>query len=921
MFTAPDSSMKIARSRRRGCPVFGSTPAIAFLILLALSAPLAAQLPGTPGSAPAGGPNALSGSAADCADPLMAGTPQCFGLLQQSTSQMGAAGIMTMPASLPAARNYSDVEQLTKQPMGRTPLSTAPPEPLTEFQKFIAATTGQVLPIYGVDLFQGVPATFAPVNLTPVPPDYVIGPGDELRIRIWGQVNTQDNVRVDRTGDVYLPQVGPIHVAGLPFSELESHLRQAIGRVYKNFDLTVDLGQIRSIQVYVTGEARRPGVYTVSSLSTLVNAIFASGGPSVEGSLRRIELRRGGSTITSFDLYDLLLRGDKSKDAKLQDGDVIYIPPVGPQAAITGSVRSPGIYELASGESLRGLLEYAGGVTAVASSARISVERTEDRRSREAMEIADDAVGLTTKVKNGDLVRVYSIVPAYQKTVMLRGNVANPGRFAWHPGMRISDLIPDKNSLLTRNYWWRRARLGLPTPEFQPIPALEYMHQPSAGYPARVPLQAAPNAALEAGAQQSPAAAGAGGGGAAGNAGALGNQAAGARGALPAAGMAAAYMNGYGQPGYGTPPNPEQNQTLPAKERASEATIAAGQSTLSTVTRPPAKPLRVRLSAPEIDWDYALIQRLNPKTLKTEFIPFDLGKLVMDHDASQNLELQPGDVVTIFSEADIREPIAQQTKLVWLEGEFVHSGVYTVGPGETLRDLVQRAGGFTPNAYLYGSEFTRESTRAIQQQRIDEYVQNMNLSMQRGILDLAASPAVSAQDMASSAAASNVEQRLLADLKRIRATGRIVLEFKPGSRSIDSVPDIPLEDGDRFIVPPSPATVNVVGAVFDQNAFLYHQGQNVNSYLRLAGGPTKDADRGQAFLIRADGEVVSHGMASGPWGNEFNNLPVYPGDTILIPDKTLRPSTLRGVLDWTLIYSQIASQAAISAEFLTLLLP
>ena len=206
--------------------------------------------------------------------------------------------------------------------------------------------------------------------------------------------------------------------------------------------------------------------------------------------------------------------------------------------------------------------------------------------------------------------------------------------------------------------------------------------------------------------------------------------------------------------------------------------------------------------APEIDWDYAVIERLDPATLKTILIPFDLGKLVLQHDASQDLALQPGDVVSIFSQGDIRVPIAQQTKFVRLDGEFVHAGVYTVQPGETLRDLVQRAGGLTATAYLYGSEFTRESTRALQQRRMDEYVQTLEMQMQRGNLALASSPATSAQDLASGAAAQNSEQELLGRLRQMRATGRIVLEFRAGSSGLDVLPDIALEDGDRFVVPP-----------------------------------------------------------------------------------------------------------------------
>ena len=301
--------------------------------------------------------------------------------------------------------------------------------------------------------------------MTPVPLDFVLGPGDELRIRVWGQVSFQANLRVDRSGEIFLPQIGPVHVAGMPFSALDAHLRTAIGRVYHNFDLTADVGQISAIQVYVSGEARRPGVYTVSSLSSLVDALFTCGGPSAQGSMRRIQLRRGSAVVTDFDLYDLLIHGDKSKDVKLQSGDVIFIPPVGPQVAVTGSVRNPAIYELRAEESLGSLLADAGGVTSVASEARVSIERIDEHRDRHVMEVAYDAGGLATRLADGDLVRVYSIVPVYRKTVILRGNTANPGRYAWHPGMRISDLIPDKDSLVTRNYWWKRSKLGLPGPE------------------------------------------------------------------------------------------------------------------------------------------------------------------------------------------------------------------------------------------------------------------------------------------------------------------------------------------------------------------------------------------------------------------------------------------------------------------------
>ncbi|MGH9588280.1 MAG: SLBB domain-containing protein, partial [Acidobacteriaceae bacterium] len=319
---------------------------------------------------------------------------------------------------------------------------------------------------------------------------------------------------------------------------------------------------------------------------------------------------------------------------------------------------------------------------------------------------------------------------------------------------------------------------------------------------------------------------------------------------------------------------------------------------------------RLVLSAPEIDWKYAAIERLNKNTLKTSLIPFDLGKLVIDHDQSQNLELEPGDVVTIFSQADIHVPLAQQTKFVRLEGEFVHAGTYSVKPGETLPELIARAGGLTPEAYLYGSEFTRESTRVIQQQRINEYVQNLEMEISRGAIAQSSSAVSSAQDLASANVAAASEHQLIARLQQVRATGRIVLEEKPNSSGAASLPPVQLEDGDEFIVPPVPASVNVVGAVYDQNSFLYVGGRRVADYLHLAGGPNRDADRRHAFIIRADGSVVSRGSVNGIWGNGFDSLRVHPGDTIVVPEKTYGPSFMRGFLEWSQLFSQLALGAA-----------
>ncbi len=871
----------------------------------------------------------------DCSDPVNAGTAVCqsgFGQSgdgQQSgyrggqqnsgggypqTGRTGTNGTQNSPAYFDnggAVRNSNN----TNNPA----FAQAPPEPLTEFQKLVAATTGQVIPIFGHDLFRGVPSTFAPVDQIPVTPDYVVGPGDEVRIRVWGQVNFNADLKVDRSGDIYLPQVGRIHVTGIAFSDLSQQIRSQIARVFRNFDLTVDLGQLRSIQIYVVGQAQRPGAYTVSSLSTLVNALFASGGPSVQGTMRDIQLKREGKIITSFDLYDLLIRGDKSKDARLLPGDVIFIPAVGPQVAFIGSVRKPAIYELSPGGSpstVQRLLDSAGGLSTIASGSRMSIERIQEHQTRQAMEVALDADGLATPLQDGDVLRVLSIVPGFEKTVTLRGNLANPGRFSWREGMKLSDLIPDRPSLITRNYWWRRTQLGLPAPEFQPLDGRGPLYQPAnPGYlPRQRPTFNVPsslsgaqpvngtsqptNGSLQSGTQLPPPTTGE-------------NQAYPQEMTLGAQPQDAQSTNYAANPaGQGNGTGAQRPAVLAAQAEASGSTLAGQQTQVITQNVAAAGPkVEVKLSAPEIDWSYAVVERLDPATLRTSLLPFNLGKLVIDHDPSQDLPLQPGDVVTIFSQADIRVPLDQQTKFVTLEGEFVAAGVYSVGPGETLRQLIQRAGGFTPNAYLFGSDFTRESTRVFQQQRLDEYVQSLELQIQRGGLNLAAN-AITPQDTAAANAAALSQQGLLSRLHQLRATGRIVLEVKPNSAGLDAIPDLQLQDDDRFIVPSVPASVNVVGAVYDQNSFIYQPTRRVGDYLTLAGGPNRDADKRHIFVIRADGAVFSREAANGLWGNNFEATKLNPGDTIVVPEKVIGSSVLRGFLNWSQVFSQLALGAA-----------
>src|SRR5215813_3109108 len=259
-----------------------------------------------------------------------------------------------------------------------------------EFQKFVMESTGRDLPIFGQNLFRTVPSTFAPVDNAPVTPDYVIGPGDEIQIRAWGQIDVDFNATVGRDGSISVPKVGVISVAGVKASDLPTYLKTVFGRTFRNFQLTATLGRLRSIQVFVVGQAKRPGTYTVSSLSTLVTAVFAAGGPSSKGSMRSIQLKRGNRVVTDFDLYDLIASGDKSKDAPLLPGDVIYIPPVGQLVAVTGSVKVPAVYELKQNTVLFDLFRWAGGLATTAAGQKATVERIENHKARTVDEFALD---------------------------------------------------------------------------------------------------------------------------------------------------------------------------------------------------------------------------------------------------------------------------------------------------------------------------------------------------------------------------------------------------------------------------------------------------------------------------------------------------------------------------------------------------
>lgn len=659
------------------------------------------------------------------------------------------------------------------------------------FQRFVQQATGQTLPIYGEALF-ATPGTYAPLAQAPVPGNYLIGPGDEIRLQIWGAVSAELTLVVDRNGQVNVPRVGVVNLAGVRASELESVLRTRIGNVFTNFSLNATIGRLRAIQVYVVGHAREPGTHTVSSLSTLINALFEVGGPAATGSMRRVQLKRGGALVGELDLYDFIAHGDRSGDLPLLPGDVIVIPPAGPRVAIVGAFDQPAIYELKGTDSVGQVLALGGGLPVLATPAKALLERIEPgaAQPRSVEDIALDAAGLARPLRDGDILTLFGISPQFANAVTLRGNVAAPLRYPYAPGMRVRDLIPSPEALVTPDYYQRKNLLVL-----------------------------------------------------------------------------------FDEPG------------KPAIEKG------------------------VRNLLDEVNWDYAVIERLDRTALTTHLIPFNLGRAVIDGDAAHNLALEPGDIVTVLGKKDLRTPVDRQTRLVRVEGEVAAPGIYQVAPGETLPQLLVRVGGVTPNAYLFGTEFTRESVRQQQQKNLDTVIRKLEAQLHGEAATLAANTQTESAKESQFAVQQRMLQKQLARLQALRSNGRISLELPADDLDVRALPTLPLEDGDAIHIPSRPGFVSAVGEVHNENAILHRRGRTVGDVLRTAG-MSADAEPSQAFVLRADGSVMAARDNKGFFGmGSFEDIELMPGDTVVVPAKLDRQTGwtkfVTGLKDWTQIIFQM----------------
>lgn len=719
---------------------------------------------------------------------------------------------------------------------------------------------------FGYDFFRNSQATTASVDTLPVGSDYIIGPGDSLRIDLWGALQARYDANVDRNGEIAIPKVGSVKVWGLSYAQAKEAINKAISRIYKNYDLNVTLGRLRTIQVFVVGEVKAPGTYRVSSLATAINALAAAGGPSFTGSLRKINLLREGKVVQQIDLYDMFLTGDRSKDVRLENGDTLYVPVIGPVVAVAGEVKRPGIYELREKAMLPQVLAMAGGITAAGDTGRIQVERIDGNSARIVLDYEPKGKSLDgdlagVEMRDRDMVKVFPVNEAVRQVVTLKGNVVRPGEYQFRAGMKVTDLIPSFAMLLPDSYLEVAEVTRLVLPDLhREILSVSLKKALNGDAKENIPLQEQDTVKVFSRweMQEKPTVS----------------------------------INGQVV-------NPGTYEYYP-RMTVRDLVTAAGSLKRNAYL------------------DSAELTRItieNGKAKATR-LDIDLGK-ALGGDPQQNVTLQPDDALIVRG---IENWLEVSDRFVTLKGEVKFPGVYSITKGERLSSVIARAGGYSDKAYLKGARFTRESVREMQQKRMDEVIAltEKDITEKQGEL---ASLASSREELEATKAALEGLLKGLDKLRMVKAEGRVVIHLAPLGELQKSAYDLELQGGDVLSIPQTPSVVNVMGQVYNQTTLVYMPAKNVGYYLQKAGGPTRNAEESEMYLIKADGSVVSRQQSSSAirWDDDsrswtfggFMSATMDPGDTLVIPQKLERIAWMREIKDITQILANVALTAGV----------
>ena len=710
---------------------------------------------------------------------------------------------------------------------------------------------------FGYELFAGEPTTFTPANQIPVSPDYLLGPGDNLNILFYGKTNESVSLEINRNGAVDFPQLGPVNLTGMTFVDAKTLLQERIAEEMLGVQASISLGELRSIQIFVLGEAYKPGAYTVSALSTITNALFLSGGVSDIASLRNIQLKRGGDTIATLDLYELLLDGDTSNDQRLQASDVIYIPTVGNTASVDGEVKRPAIYELKGATTVKQLVAMAGGMQPTAYPNRATIQRSDADGFMTVVDLdLTAATGLAERVGNGDLLIIDSVVERKEAVVTLSGHVYRPGEFRWKSGLRVTDLVKDVRQLRSDG----DLDFALIRREIPPIGLV-------------LPIFVNLGAALE-------------------NRGGDDDILLAARDEL----MVFSREEGRAEI--------LRDLVDELKLQARSGKMADIVSVTGTVRSPGDYPLTKNMTVTQLiaaaggleESAYTSAVELsrydlsNPEQASSAHFPVDLTEAYADTNA--DVRLQSYDVLSVRTIPEFRESLS-----VTLEGEVRFPGDYSFTRGETLGDVIRRAGGLNRLAHAEAAVFTREDLRLQEAKKLEQLQERLKA-------DIATAELENAND-GNAKGATAAADKLLETLDASEAVGRLVIDLEG---ILDGrLEDVQLKDGDMLVIPEYRQEISVLGEVQQPTAHLYNSNLKLRDYIDLSGGTKESADQKRIYVVKANGAVALPGRSG--WLSR-KRLVVEAGDTIIVPIDADKQKTLTVWAEASQIVYQLALGAA-----------
>ena len=790
-----------------------------------------------------------------------------------------------------------------------------------------------------------------PMDL-PVGPDYVIGPGDGLEIDLWGGVSQRMFRVVDSAGRVSLPEAGPLLVSGRSLGEAQQAVQQVLRTQYRNISADVSLSRLRTVRVYVVGDVAQPGAYDISSLSTPLNALFAAGGVTPRGSLRALKHYRGKQLVEDVDAYDLLLHGVRSDLRRLENGDTLLIPALGPQVTVEGMVRRPAIYELRGESSLAEVLELAGGVLPTATLRHIEVQRVEahEKRTMLALDLSqtEDADSAERqleafKINDGDEVHIFPIAPYNEEAIYIQGHVLRPGRYSYKQGMSLTDLIGSYKDLLPEPAPHYAEIVRLNPPDFHPSvesfdltaalanPASAPKLQPldTVRVFSRYDFEPAPEVWVG-GEVREP-------------------------GKYRTSGQAhlrdAVYLaGGVTQDAsldsaqlFRTQPDgtmkilsvdlrealagdPVDNILVQPRDRllVHRNPTRVDPPTVyikGEVAKPGRYPLTTNMRVDDLVRVAGGLKR-SAYTDSADLARFDMngsGKgpgdrlevnlaAVMSGDATNGVLLRDGDILTIRQLPRWNDIGASIT----VRGEVLHPGTYGIGPGERLSSVLSRSGGFGPEAYPYGAVLVRNEVRQLEMKSHIELVRRVKAEQTY----LKSLPESDTDQKNAKMTAIAQTQSTLDQLEATAPIGRVVIHIRPDLRAWrKTAADIPVRDGDVLVIPKTANYVTVTGQVFNPTAVAYAPGRSAKWYLSQAGGLTQLANKKAVFVVRGDGSVLgAKNNSDSWWSGEPLNETLRPGDAIVVPE--LAPKI--GGRNWAVILqaAQIASSAALTAAYI-----